>query len=318
MQAIARLAAAFAAVLLLTASTIAFAEHVHEPRAVLVTGASSGIGRNIAETLAANGFHVYAGARKDKDLAELNAIDNVTAVRLDVTKQDEIDAAAALVEAEGRGLYGLVNNAGVAVFGTASQMTDSDIEWLFDINVFGVARVTRAFSPMIIEAKGRIVTTGSISGILSSPTLAAYSMSKHAVEAFTDSLAAELAPAGVHVSVVEPGNYKSRIRRTTVSRMRRQMEAAGVELDEQTSQRMQQIADREETLKEPDDVSAAVMHAMNNENPQRRYMVVPVVNEAEITIRKAIEELVQLNEWHVHRYDRDELVDMLDEALNKL
>ncbi|MCG8378399.1 MAG: SDR family oxidoreductase [Proteobacteria bacterium] len=318
MQAIARPAAAFAAALLLTISTITFAEHVHEPRAVLVTGASSGIGRNIAETLAANGFYVYAGARKDGDLAELNAIDNVTAVRLDVTKQDEIDAAVALIEAEGRGLYGLVNNAGVAVFGTASQMSDSDLEWLFDINVFGVARVTRAFAPMIIESKGRIVTTGSISGILSSPTLAAYSMSKHAVEAYTDSLAGELAPAGVHVSVVEPGNYKSKIRRTTVARTRKQMEAAGVEVDEQTAQRMQQIADSEVTLKEPDDVSAAVMHAMNSESPQRRYMVVPIVNEAEITIRKAIEELVQLNEWHVYRYDRDELVTMLDDALKAL
>ncbi|MDX1507388.1 MAG: SDR family oxidoreductase [Woeseiaceae bacterium] len=319
MQVIVRLAAALAAASLITLalSPAASADNHETRKAVLVTGASTGIGRNIAETLAENGFFVYAGARKDNDMESLNAIDNVMAVRLDVTKQDDIDAAVKLIESEGRGLYGLVNNAGVAVFGGGSQLSDSDLQWVFDVNVYGVARVTRAFAPMIIESEGRITTTGSISGILSSPTLAAYSMSKHAVEAFTDSLAAELGPAGVAVSVVEPGNYKSRIRRTTVSRTREQLEAAGVDIDEQTDERMQQIAEGETSLKEPDDVSAAVMHFMTSEKPMRRYMVVPVQEEQAITIRKAIEELVQLNAWGPYRYDRDELVAMLDEALNK-
>lgn len=317
MHTVSRLVAAVAAASLfaLMIPGAAVADDHAERKAVLVTGASTGIGRNIAETLAANGFFVYAGARKDEDMASLNAIDNVMAVRLDVTKQDHIDAAVRLIESEGRGLHGLVNNAGVAVFGGASQLSDSDLHWVFDVNVHGVARVTRAFAPMIIASKGRITTTGSISGILSSPTLAAYSMSKHAVEAFTDSLAAELGPAGVGVSVIEPGNYKSRIRRTTVSRTREQLEAAGVEIGEQMDEQMQQIADRETSLKEPDDVSAAVMHFMTSDEPQRRYMVVPVQEEAEITIRKAIEELVQLNEWGPYSYERDELVKMLDEAL---
>ena len=317
MQIYVRVAAAIAAALLITFAfpAAASADEKEAQKAVLVTGASTGIGRNIAETLAENGFFVYAGARKDKDLESLNAIDNVMGVRLDVTSQDDIDAAVKLVESEGRGLYGLVNNAGVAVFGGGSQMSDSDLQWVFDVNVYGVARVTRAFAPMILESKGRITTTGSISGILSSPTLAAYSMSKHAVEAYTDSLAAELAPAGVAVSVVEPGNYKSKIRRTTVSRTREQLAAAGVEIGEQMDQQMQQIADGETSLKEPDEVSAAVMHFMTSETPMRRYMVVPAEEEADVTIRKAIEELVQLNEWGPYSYERDELVAMLDEVL---
>ena len=88
-------------------------------KSVLVTGASTGIGRHLAETLAENGYHVYAGARKDKDLAALNAIENVTAVRLDVTKQDQVDAAVAMIGENGHGLYGLVNNAGVGEIGRA-------------------------------------------------------------------------------------------------------------------------------------------------------------------------------------------------------
>ena len=294
----------------------AFADgHADEQKAILVTGASTGIGRNIAETLAADGYFVYAGARKQEDLDALNAIENVMAVRLDVTVQEEIDAAVETISAEGRGLYGLVNNAGVATFGPLTQTPDSDLHFVFNVNVAGVLRTTRAFAPMILESQGRIVTTGSISGTLSSPMAGVYSMSKHAVEAFTDSLAGELGPQGVHVAVVEPGNYRSRIRETTVNRITANMEAAGVEMAEGQQEQMQAIVEREQTMDEPDDVSAAVMHALFSETPQRRYMVVPVQEEAEITIRKKIEELVQLNGDHQFSYTRDELVQMLDAAL---
>ncbi len=289
--------------------------HADEQKAILVTGASTGIGRNIAETLAAEGYFVYAGARKQEDLDALNEIDNIMAVRLDVTVQEEIDAAVETIRAEGRGLYGLVNNAGVATFGPLTQTPDSDLHFVFNVNVAGVLRTTRAFAPMILESQGRIVTTGSISGTLSSPMGGVYSMSKHAVEAFTDSLAGELGPQGVHVAVVEPGNYRSRIRETTVNRISANMEAAGIDVPEEQQEQMQAIVEREQTMDEPDDVSAAVMHALFSEAPQRRYMVVPVQGEAEITIRKKIEELVQLNGDHQFSYSRDELVQMLDEAL---
>ncbi|MDJ0910822.1 MAG: SDR family oxidoreductase [Woeseiaceae bacterium] len=289
--------------------------HADEQKAILVTGASTGIGRNIAETLAAEGYFVYAGARKQEDLDALNAIDNIMAVRLDVTVQEEIDAAVETIRAEGRGLYGLVNNAGVATFGPLTQTPDSDLHFVFNVNVAGVLRTTRAFAPMILESQGRIVTTGSISGTLSSPMGGVYSMSKHAVEAFTDSLAGELGPQGVHVAVVEPGNYRSRIRETTVNRISANMEAAGIAVPEEQQQQMDAIVAAEQTMNEPDDVSAAVMHALFSDAPQRRYMVVPVQGEAEITIRKKIEELVQLNGDHQFSYSRDELVQMLDEAL---
>jgi NAD(P)-dependent dehydrogenase (short-subunit alcohol dehydrogenase family) len=288
-----------------------------EQKAVLITGASTGIGRNMAERLASEGYFVYAGARKDKDLAELDAIDNVKAVRLDVTKQDDVDAAVAMIVKEGRGLWGLVNNAGVATSGPVASLEDSDLDFVLNVNVNGVVRVTRAFIPLIAESKGRIVTIGSIAGILSSPGSSAYSMSKHAMEAFTDSLAREMEAAGVQVSVIEPGSYKSRIRRTTVARIAKNIEASGAELTDDMKARMQAAAEREVTLKEPDEVSDAAMHALFSESPHRRYMVVPDEGEADLTIRKAIEELVQLNNWGPYSYSRDQLVQMLDEALTE-
>ena len=286
-----------------------------EQKAVLITGASTGIGRNMAERLAKEGYFVYAGARKDTDLAELDAMENIKAVRLDVTSQEDVDAAVAFVRKEGRGLWGLVNNAGVATSGTVAETEDADLDFVLNVNVNGVVRVTRAFTPLIVESKGRIVTTGSISGILSRPGGSAYSMSKHAMEAFVDSLAGEMAPAGVQVSLIEPGSYKSRIRRTTAARIASNIESAGGELTDEMKERMKQSAEREVTLNEPDAVSDAAMHALFAETPRRRYMVVPDQFEAEITIRKAIEELVQLNGGHAFSYDRDQLVEMLDQAL---
>ena len=177
--------------------------------------------------------------------------------------------------------------------------------------------MTRAFAPLIIESGGRITTTGSISGTLSSPNGGVYSMSKHAMEAFTDSLAAEMAGYGVAVSVIEPGNYKSHIRRTTVARVKENLEAAGMELDDDAKARMASAEERELSYKEPDEVSDAFMHALFSDAPARRYMVVPNEGEARLTLGKHIQELVQLNEMQAYKYTRDELVAMLDEALGE-
>ena len=267
-------------------------------RAVLVTGASTGIGREITERLAAKGHFVYAGARKDSDLAELDAMENVQAIRLDVTRPQEIAAAVATVTQGGQGLWGLVNNAGVAVTGPFAELEEEDFDFVMDVNAYGPFRVTKAFIPLVAASQGRIVTISSISGILSSGNLGVYSMSKHAIEAFGDSLAVQMEPLGVKVSLVEPGNYNSQIGASAAKRM-------GV---------ASTLADRSR-YKEPDEVAEAVERALFEPDPQRRYMVVPNLQEAEITIRKAIQELVQLNEGHAYTYSREQLVGMLDEAL---
>ena len=286
-------------------------------KSILVTGASTGIGRNLTETLAENGYHVYAGARKDKDFAALDAIDNVTAVTLDVTKQDQVDAVVAMIRERGTGLYALVNNAGV---GGGGEVVDTPIEdqtFVYAVNVEGVYRTTKAFSPLVIESRGRIVTTGSIAGTISAiPGFSAYSGSKHWIEAYTDSLATEMEPLGVEVSVVEPGNYKSNIRRSSVSRRLEQAKAAGGEVTEDMSKAYEATAERELSYKEPDEVSTAFMHALFDDNPLRRYMVVPNADEQAFTIRTQINELVQLNTWGPYSYSRDQLVELLDEVIS--
>lgn len=302
------------AVMALVSAAAAADNHV-EKKSILITGASTGIGRNMAETLAAEGFHVYAGARKDADLAELDAIDNITAVRLDVTSQQDVDAAVERVRAAGRGLWAVVNNAGVGTAAPVAEVTDDELAFVFGVNVVGVVRVTRAFLPMIVESKGRVVTTGSIAGIRSSPGSSVYSMSKHAVEAFTDSLAAELADAGVQVSIIEPGAYKSRIRRSAVARIAGNIEAAGGTVPEAMQQRAKELAVEEVALDEPDDVSAALLHAVSADVALRRYMVTPNRQQAESTVRALVRELAELSEWHQNGFSRDELVKMLDEAL---
>ncbi len=285
-------------------------------KSILVTGASTGIGRHLAEALAAEGHHVYAGARKDKDLAALDAIENITAVRLDVTSQEQVDAVAAMIREKGTGLYALVNNAGVGGGGTVVDTPVADQTFVYDVNVEGVYRTTQAFAPFVVESKGRIVTTGSIAGTLSAfPGFSAYAGSKHWIEAFTDSFAEEMKPAGVTVSVVEPGNYKSNIRRSSVARRMEQVAATGGEVSDEMKQRYESTAERELSYKEPDEVTQAFMHALFDDAPLRRYVVVPNAEEQAWTIGTKVNELVQLNRWGPYSYSRDELVKMLDEAL---
>ena len=287
-------------------------------RAVLVTGASSGIGRRITEVLAAQGHFVYAGARKAEDIAALNAIPNVQAVKLDVTIAAEIAAAVETVRAGGRGLHGVVNNAGIAVLAPLIDVEERELQATFDVNVFGPYRITRAFAPLLIESKGRVVTISSISGILSGPFLGPYSMSKHAVEAYGDALAAEMARFAVRSSLIEPGNYRSDIGRNTMA----QAEAAATRLAgtpfEEQARRMVAAMGNYDNYPEPDSVAAAALHALFDPAPRMRYMVVPQARQAEVTIRKAIEEVVQLNQGHQFTFDREALIRMLDEALARV
>jgi NAD(P)-dependent dehydrogenase (short-subunit alcohol dehydrogenase family) len=288
-----------------------------EQKAILLTGSSSGIGRKTAELLAAKGFFVYAGARKEKDLKELSAIKNVQGVRLDVTIPSEIEAAVKTIKDGGRGLFGLINNAGVAVLAPLIEVQEDDLDFVMDVNVFGPYRVSKAFAPMIIESKGRISTTGSLAGIATWGLGGPYTMSKHAVEAYTDVLAAEMAPFGVRVSVVEPGNYKSKI----TTSMHKRLDDKGYTSE---GSRFKGAMDRvlggpqdRAQFKEPDEVAEAFLHAMTSDDPKRRYLVVPNQGEAQFTIQAALNKVVQLNDDHAHSFDKEELLKMLSDAIDR-
>ena len=288
-----------------------------QQKSILVTGATSGIGRNLAETLARDGHHVFAGARTDAEMAELNALENITAIRLDVTKQDEIDAAVETVRQSGRALYALVNNAGIYDGGPVLDTEIDEQTLVYRVNGEGVLRTTRAFGPLVVETGGRIATTGSISGTVSGPGFAAYSGSKHYIEAFTDSLAAELEPLGVSVSVIEPGTYQPHIRRSSMKRVMARTVADGGVITADMEKSYKAMEERELSYKKPDEVTAAYRHALFSEKPLRRYVVVPNEREQQVTIETKIRELVELNSWGPYRYDDEQLVERVKAALSQ-
>ena len=287
-------------------------------QAVLVTGASSGIGKRTTELLASRGYFVYAGARKQKDLDTLNAMKNVEAVRLDVTLQDDIDKAVAQITKAGRGLYGVVNNAGVLILAPLVEVEEKNLSFQFDVNVYGPYRITRAFFPLLRQSHGRVVNVSSISGILSWTLGGGYSMSKHALEAYTDTLAIEMEKFDIKVAAIEPGNFASRIGSNAKNRAKATGQAVDGSLYEAELAATFDGAGNRDDMADPIAVAEAVEHALFSETPKARYLVVPNQQEAAMTIGGAMKKLVQLNQDQPYSYDRDALVKMLDQALKDL
>ncbi len=288
-----------------------------QQKVVLVTGASSGIGRAITERLASKGYFVYAGARTAEDLRALDAIHNVEGIKLDVTKQDQIDAAVETVRRGGRGLHGLVNNAGVAILAPLIETEEEDLRFQLDVNVFGPYRITKAFAPLLIESKGRVTTIGSINGIVAGPFLGPYAMSKHAMEGFTDALAAEMAGFGVKVSVVEPGGYRSNMSANVMRRWRdKHRTTQGSRFEAQYQRLMASFSpENEAQYPAPLDVAQAVEHALFDANPKLRYLVAPTAEQTHAAVRRAMERVVELNQGQRFSLDRAGLIAVLDSAL---
>ncbi|WP_084398810.1 SDR family oxidoreductase [Henriciella aquimarina] len=189
-------------------------------KTVVITGASTGIGRAAAEYLAGQGWRVYAGVRKHSDGEPLKAANaNIHPLILDVAKPDQVKAAVQTVSKalEGQTLDGLVNNAGIANMGPLALQPMDEFQQHFDVNVFGLMRTTQAFLPLLgmDEARtgepGRIVNITSVGGRLSAPFLGAYAATKHAVEALTDSLRRELLVYGIDAIAIGPGSVKTPI-----------------------------------------------------------------------------------------------------------
>jgi NADP-dependent 3-hydroxy acid dehydrogenase YdfG len=176
---------------------------------ILVTGASSGIGRAVAIELAQRGHTVFAAARRLAALEELaESHRGIVAVPLDVTDEKSIETAWALVDSagQGAGIDVLVNAAGFALTGPIETLTTQEVKRQFDTNVFGLLAVTRAVLPgMRRRRAGRIVNISSVVGRTSFPAMGVYGATKYAVEALSDALRMELAPLGIKVVLIEPG-----------------------------------------------------------------------------------------------------------------
>ena len=178
-------------------------------RAVVITGASTGIGAACAIHLDRLGYRVFAGVRKTEDGLALqkDCSDRLVLIELDVTDLKTIQKAHALVvEFTGRdGLFALINNAGIAVVGPLEAVPIADLRRQLEVNVIGQVAVTQKFLPLIRQARGRIINMGSIAGLSTMPLMGPYSASKFALEAITDALRLEVRQWGIHVSIIEPG-----------------------------------------------------------------------------------------------------------------
>jgi NAD(P)-dependent dehydrogenase (short-subunit alcohol dehydrogenase family) len=180
------------------------------PPVVLVTGASSGIGRATVAACAARGWTVAATMRQPDVAADLATLPGVIVLPLDVTSQESVEAAVAAVVTRFGRLDVVVNNAGFAVDGIFEGADDATIRRQFETNVFGLMRVTRATIPVMRRQRsGTLVQVSSMGGRVTFPLYSIYHATKWAVEGFSESLAFELRPFGIRMRLVEPGAIRT-------------------------------------------------------------------------------------------------------------
>lgn len=239
----------------------------------LVTGASSGIGAATAVRLNDAGFVVYAGARRTERMADL-ASRGIRTVSLDVTDDDSMKRVlGSLLSEQGR-IDVLVNNAGYGAYGAFEEIPLDEARQQFDVNVFGLARLTQLVLPVMREQRaGRIVNVSSMGGKITTPLGSWYHASKFAVEGLSDALRLEVAPFGIHVVLIEPGAIatewggiarESALTTSAEGPYRAIVEAATATLAE---------ADRPENSSPPLVVAEAIAHAATAPRPKTRYVV---------------------------------------------
>jgi len=276
----------FAALLALLADFATRVEYkVHSPQssAVIVTGASTGIGRHAAEELARMGFSVYASIRSDADEADLKKMGLPTLIplRLDVTDADSRVAAVDRVKAEvkknGKELVGLVNNAGIGAGLPLELHALDDARLMFNVNYFGMMHLTQLCLPSLRASGGRVVQLSSLAGRFATRARGVYASTKFSVEAFSDTLRMELIPWKISVSVVEPGYVKSAIATSGVNRVK------GLTAEEKRAQELYphlyppKWQEKNEhnivTGAEPTVTTEAIVDALTNPYPSTRYPV---------------------------------------------
>jgi NAD(P)-dependent dehydrogenase (short-subunit alcohol dehydrogenase family) len=251
--------------------------------AVVVTGASSGIGEACARHLDRIGFDVFAGVRREEDAAALRAraSSRLRTVLLDVTDAGSIERSArTLLDATGDGgLAGLVNNAGVVVPGVLEFLDLDSLRRQLEINVVGQVAVTQAFAGALRRARGRVVNIGSIGGRVALPFIGPYSASKFALAALNDSLRLELQPWGIGVSLVEPGSVTSRIWEKSdaaADAVLGSLPREAIELYGGAIAAMRATSSKFERQGIPADrVARVVEHALTARRPRARYLVGP-------------------------------------------
>ncbi len=256
-------------------------------RFVLISGASTGIGLTSALSLIENGFHVFAGVRKEADavrLLELTAKKKLDTSRmepviLDVTSEEQIAAVTETISQRvgDAGLDGLVNNAGIAVPGPLAVLPLDALRYQLEVNLVGHLAVIQSTLPLIKAAKGRIVNMGSTNGFIAPPFIGSYAMAKHALEALTDSLRIELDPWGIKVLLIEPCPVKSEIWDSSASLAEEYAQQMGVDRIAPYRDRLDCLLQHANKMKEdgiePEGIAINVVHALTSPRPSPRYYI---------------------------------------------
>ncbi|MDP8244602.1 MAG: SDR family oxidoreductase [Candidatus Hinthialibacter antarcticus] len=254
---------------------------IQPPKSVLISGASTGIGRAVALYLDKKGWRVFAGYRKDADAESLKneASEHLTPVRLDVANSDSIAETVGSVNEiiSEYGLDALINNAGVAVGGPVEFVTRDQWRQQFEINFFGAIELTQCCLPMLRKTKGRIVNVSSIAGRSSMPFTAPYCSSKYAMEALSDSLRLELRQWGIQTVLIEPGAIETPIwGKATEQTQQMETDSASpaMQLYGKALTQFNQVLNNAAKRAAPVDlVVQAVRKALEDEPPRDRYVV---------------------------------------------
>jgi NAD(P)-dependent dehydrogenase (short-subunit alcohol dehydrogenase family) len=238
-----------------------------EPKSILVTGSSSGIGKATVERLGRDGWRVFAGLRDPSPASDAWA-GQVFPVQLDVTDGDQVKAAVEEIERQSGGsLDGVVHNAGIPIGGALEEVEGDQLREIFEVNVIAPVLLTQALLPLLRRAKGRIVIVGSLGGRAAFPFAGPYHATKFALEGLADSLRLELRPQGVGVAIVEPGAISTPI----WAKARRQVEAQRGGLDgearELYGERLAAFGEKLESANrngdEPEKVAAKIADALD-------------------------------------------------------
>lgn len=247
------------------------------PRTILITGASSGIGRCAALMFRDRGWRVFATARKDEDLEALEA-ENVTPIRLELADTASVQSTAAQVlNATGGRLDALFNNGAYGQSGAIEDLSRRALEEQFATNLFGTVELTNAVLPaMRANGHGRIVMNSSVLGLVSLAYRGAYNASKYALEGVCDTLRLELKGSGIHVCLVEPGPILSRFRANSYLAFQRHIDAeASVHRDRYRAmrERLNTKGAAVPFTLPPEAVVKKVIHAVESRSPRPRYYV---------------------------------------------
>nr|XP_061802691.1 D-beta-hydroxybutyrate dehydrogenase, mitochondrial-like [Nerophis lumbriciformis] len=258
--------------------------------AVLITGCDSGFGYELARCLDQKGFVVFAGCLFPRGMGAQNLAGQCSSrlkiLKLDVTSDEEVQQAMRIVKENlpEKGLWAVVNNAGISDWAEIEWSTIEDFRHMVDINLFGCIRTTVAFLPLVRAAKGRMVFVSSIFSFFNCLNMGSYSISKRGLEAFADCLRVEMASFGVKVSIIQPGNFGQA---TNIVKMKT-VSDIWAKFDEERKQIFNKgyielaieyfVSTCKTGFTNPDKVINAMLHALTAPHPKRRYMVVSAMD----------------------------------------